>query len=79
MPEIHSERRHRRDRVSRFWKQRSGGLQKREREVMRGFGVEREKKRAEEALVNHLWQRIIRWRGPFESFAREIISRCKTG
>ena len=54
MAKIQSERRHRRDRVSRFWKQRSGGAQERECEVMCGFGVERKKKRAKKALVNHL-------------------------
>src|ERR1700730_2762162 len=68
MTEIQSESRHRRDRVSLFWKHWSGGAQKREREVMRGFGMERKKKRTNKALVNHLWQRIIYWRESFASF-----------
>src|SRR5437879_256698 len=46
MTKIQSERRHRRARVGRFWKQRSDDAQTREREVRRGFGVERKKKRA---------------------------------
>src|SRR5207237_10102871 len=45
MTQIQSERRNRRARVSRFWKQRSGGWQQREREVLRDCGAEGKKKR----------------------------------
>src|SRR6266516_3583477 len=54
MPKIQSEHRHRRGFFSRLWKQWSGGAQKRKREVVSGFGVERKKKRTKKALVDHL-------------------------